>query len=183
MGERKPGEAEAAPKLADDFVMMYRLHRDRVTQEDAVINHRMTWLLWSQAILFGLWGGLFAGELNYFDILIKHYIAYFGLKIFEGTLCIAAGIASFGSWLTLIAAIDEIERIKRLYKNIKTTFGYTKSCEEELFGMVTGRRVHYIWGHIVTKCGPWFFVFIWVILLFIFIMRPLIDTQGLGATS
>jgi hypothetical protein len=76
MDERKLGEAEAAAKLADDFVMMYRLHRDRVTQEDAVINHRMTWLLWSQAILFGLWGILLAGEPNYFDTLITHYIAF-----------------------------------------------------------------------------------------------------------
>jgi hypothetical protein len=61
MNEIKLSETKVAPPmLADDWVTIYRLHRERVTEEDAVINHRMTWMLYSQTILFIMWGGLFA---------------------------------------------------------------------------------------------------------------------------
>jgi hypothetical protein len=170
---------KASPTLFKDWVTIYRLHRDRVVQEDSLINYRMTWMLLSQTILLGLWGGLFAAEITNFDKLTAHYIEYSILKFFEGALSFAAVVAAIGSWITLRAAIDEIERVKCLYEKAKTKFSYASAPDEEIFGMITGRRIHHIWGHIITKWGPWFFVSVWVTLFIIFVGR-LFNTQDIG---
>ena len=43
-------------KTYDEFMKLYQLHRDRVVQEDALIDRRMTWMLRLQGMLFFLWG-------------------------------------------------------------------------------------------------------------------------------
>jgi len=124
-------------------------------------------MLWSQTILFGLWGGLFAGEGRFSDI-----IDYSVLKFFEGLLCVAGAIAAYGSYRSVDAATQEIERIKCLYEKTKRRFGYAKAPEDEIFGMVVGKDIYHKSGHIVTHYGPVFFILVWLLMLFVFVLKP-----------
>jgi hypothetical protein len=162
---------------------IYRLHRDRVIQEDNLINNRMTWMLYSQTILFALWGGVFASELQFLGKGHQYDLMIALLKIFQAMLAICAIIAAVGSWVTLTAAIGEIERIKTLYEAAKAKYGYTLDPSREIFGMVTGAAVHHRWGHILTKWGPWFFVGVWCVLLVIFVGRSWLIGEPFGAAT
>jgi hypothetical protein len=137
----------------------------------------MTWMLVSQTILFGLWGGLFAGEVKFLDAATPYYIDYNVLKFFEGLLCVASGIAGYGSYRSVDAAMQEIERIKSLYERAKIEFCYKKLPEEELFGMVVGKDIHHASGHIVTRWGPRFFY--WRVVGFVFAIRA----EAMGMAS
>jgi hypothetical protein len=138
-------EIRSCEKLTDDWVTMYRLHRDRVTQEDTLINHRMSWMLWSQAILLGLWGGLYFTVENPTKTDAAPSVL---LKIVEVVLCIAGILTAIGSFCSVDAAVREIERIKQLYERAKITFSYKAGPEDEIFGMVVGKRtVSYTWAY------------------------------------
>ena len=169
-------------KPSDDFIKVYQLHRDRVVQEDALIDRRMTWMLRLQATLFVLWGGLFAANVAVFSKPSDFHINYSFLKIVEIFLCLIGAITSLGSWATLRAAFDEIEHIKCLYEKTKKAFNYSVPTEGAMFELVTGRPVHHQWGHIATKYTPLIFVGIWVVLFFMFVARPGVITQS-GAWS
>jgi hypothetical protein len=43
-----------------DVLELHKLYRQRIVDEDAVLNNRMLWLIYSQTLLFTLWGVLFA---------------------------------------------------------------------------------------------------------------------------
>jgi hypothetical protein len=165
------------------WLEIYRLHRERVIQEDNLVNNRMTWMLYSQTILFALWGGIFASELQFLGKGHPYDLMIALLKIFQATLGICAIIAAVGSWITLTAAIEEIERIKILYAAAKTKYGYLDDADQEIFGMITGSPIHHQWGHILTKWGPWFFVVVWCVLLVIFTGRSWLIGETFGTAT
>jgi hypothetical protein len=39
-------------------IEIYRMFRQRIVEEDNLINHRMSWMLWSEAIVFAIWAVL-----------------------------------------------------------------------------------------------------------------------------
>lgn len=162
---------------SNDFIKIYQLHRDRIVHEDALIDRRMTWMLRLQAMLFAFWGGLFALNVAVFSNKSEFHINYSFLKFVEAILCFTGAIAAAGSWVTLRAAFDEIDRIKRLYETAKDTLQYRVPPEEAVLGMVTGRPVLHKWGHIATKYAPFIFIAVWVLLFFMFVARPGVITQ------
>jgi hypothetical protein len=44
--------------IGEDQLQLYKLYRDRIVQEDNVINHRMTWMMVSEAFLLTGYLGL-----------------------------------------------------------------------------------------------------------------------------
>ncbi len=58
-GEEVPPKAD---KMRNDEITFYKLTRAQIEHEDALINHRMTWLLTLQAFLFGAYGVSFGAE-------------------------------------------------------------------------------------------------------------------------
>jgi hypothetical protein len=52
----------------------YRIHRDRIVQEDQLIDHRMMWMLNANLILFALWGA-FRATLSTLKLNLAEIIA------------------------------------------------------------------------------------------------------------
>jgi hypothetical protein len=108
--------------IDEDELQLYKLYRDRVVQEDNVINHRMTWMVLSQAFLTAFWAGM---ALKYFDTNPSR--VYFQPMSF---LCGIGFLLALSSKLSIRAAQDEISALRDIYTSV---FEYkTNSFERSL---------------------------------------------------
>jgi hypothetical protein len=76
----------------DDYLRVYQLFRERVVQEDNLINHRMSWLIFSEAIVLGLWGTVTSQ-----DMLTKACKAGTFLQMYS-VLCILCFVGVILAW-------------------------------------------------------------------------------------
>jgi hypothetical protein len=141
----------------EDYLRVYELFRERVVQEDTLINYRMTWMIFSEAIIIALWGAI-----NSQDLLIKachqnppdpriYYVAL--------ALCATGILFAFGGWLTISAAKAEIAYIRDGIYNTKYKF----IADDDRIPKLTGSaKRHSIWyGHIMGWGCPLLFVAVW----------------------
>jgi hypothetical protein len=106
------GSAEGFRELR---LTVYRLYRERIVHENNVIDHRLSWMLWSEAIILTLWGSIAAGLLTntkldrwttFLIIILQVVLGIFGLLI------------GCFSRLGIKAAQTEILRMKATYRGI-----------------------------------------------------------------
>jgi hypothetical protein len=94
------------PVIDPDELQIHRLYRERIVQEDNLINHRMMWTVLSQAFLLAIWGVLiqkiFQDHPVHFRFL-AHIIAVIGF------------LFALGSKLAIRAAQDEIDELRQKY--------------------------------------------------------------------
>lgn len=100
--------APAISFIDEDELQIYKMYRDRVVQEDGLINHRMTWMVLSQAFLTAFWAGM---ALKYFDDHESAY-GYFQPLVF---LCFVGFFLALSSKLSIRAAQDEISTLRDMY--------------------------------------------------------------------
>jgi len=172
-----------APTLIDrDELEIHRLYRERIVQEDNIINHRMMWMIVSQAFLLAT-----------FVALSQKVDLFAATRV----VCVTGIVLAFGSKFAIRAAQDEIDELrakyiqmyppgkegKRLSRHVefwmnlvdlrlsKQTEEYTHvfrlagSGSHYLPGL-TGSRNFHIFGHIVPKTVPLMLMVLWVVFFF-----------------
>jgi len=83
----------------------YKYHRERITTEDNLINHRLTWLLVPQAVLYGFCATTFAkGTIGPFELLLVALVA-----------CLGIVTCALG-WFSIMAAAAAITLIQQQYR-------------------------------------------------------------------
>src|SRR6202035_173067 len=106
-GEPKPcSMPRTISPIDEDELQIHKLYRERIVQEDNLINHRMTWMIISQAFLLATFGA-------------------FAQKIFGPSpenlytetriVCVIGMIFALGSKLSIRAAQDEIDGLRVKY--------------------------------------------------------------------
>jgi hypothetical protein len=89
--------------LRKDELKFYELYRARVVQEDDIINHRMQWMILSQALLFAAW---------------EVFVQKLSGQMFFWSSCgvaICGFLFAIGSSLSIKAAQDEISWLRANY--------------------------------------------------------------------
>jgi len=157
----------------DGLLNTYRLHRARIVEEDALINHRMGWMLWSTSILLTLWGALIAasfvnqGEMN---DLFRPLLAIMGFVV-----SLMGAYLAHVSGISVNAAKVEVERIRNSYGTIVSG----KAVNHEILKTVTGNYTSvsntHLDGHRSARVMPILFIVLWLILGLCSIINFLID--------
>jgi hypothetical protein len=92
--------------IDEDELQIHKLYRERIVQEDTLINHRMTWMVLSQAFLLATFGAV-AQKL--FGPSPENL--YTEAKI----ICVIGMVFALGSKLSIRAAQDEIDGLRTKY--------------------------------------------------------------------
>lgn len=143
----------------DDYLRVYQLFRERVVQEDNLNNHRMTWLIYSEAIVLGLWGTVVSQ-----DMLTKACNAGTFLRMYI-VLCVlcSVGIILAGvSWIAIQAAKSEISYIRdEIYGK-----QYKFIADDNRIPRLVGSQGRHPLGHLMTWGCPLLFIVMWVYFAF-----------------
>lgn len=147
----QPAPAQSALPSTDDL-RVYELFRERVVEEDAIINHRMTWMFWSQAIILALWGALASQRLN--EAVCKSH----DLQIQHALLALSViGVAfSLISFFSVFAAKSEINNIKRAYRR-----RYPHIYSNDAIPKLTGESWRHFTGHLVDMFATGLLCALW----------------------
>lgn len=122
---------------------LHKLYRERIVQEDNLINHRMMWMMLSQAFIAAFWSQLHNGH---FPSLLLALIAVIGLG-FSGA-----------SKLSIMAAQHEIKFLNEKFDEL---YPIKNILQPSLLG--TGE--HHNWGHTAAKYTPIVMMLMWFIFL------------------
>ena len=127
------------------------MFRRRVVEEDTLINQRMSWMIWSEALLLAAWSGTFIKELDpNFDPTFSSPVGWilFGASAFG---CVIAFLSAIG----VASAQLEIRRLRKLYER------QFPEVEQDLrLPKITGARRYHILGHFVPYIVPAGFLFL-----------------------
>ena len=178
------------PLIDPDELQIHRLYREHIVQEDNLINHRMMWMVLSQAFMLAIWGVLaqhvFRDPPVNFRLLV-HIIAIIGF------------LFALGSKLAIRAAQDEIDELRNKYLSFYPTdtpsvphpiwdwiiwiidlrFIYKANLtkfalidlprvaqrRDVLPGLTGSRHFHQL-GHFIPKAMPFFLIIMWFCLFF-----------------
>jgi hypothetical protein len=94
------------PLIDKDELQIHRLYRERIVQEDTLINHRMMWMVLSQAFMLAIWG-----------VLVQHIFRDHpvNFRILAKIIAALGFLFALGSKLAIRAAQDEIDEIRARY--------------------------------------------------------------------
>jgi hypothetical protein len=144
-------ETPLGPEQEERLLKIYALYRERISQEDNLINHRMSWLLWSQAIFFAFWVGLANGKFAAIGDA-------FGPKGILWADLVIAGIGmtfAGSSRLSIKAAQEEIEYLKDIcygrHSDLKD------AAERRQIPSLVGHKDRHKYGHVTPTYSPFFF--------------------------
>jgi hypothetical protein len=110
MSATQPTEVVPRPRtisvIDEDELQIHKLYRERIVQEDGLINHRMTWMILSQAFLLATFGAI-----------AQKIFGQHPEKLFTEAriVCVAGVIFALGSKFAIRAAQDEIEGLRDRY--------------------------------------------------------------------
>ena len=126
------------PNKVGDYELLealevYNAFRGKINSEDTLINWRLSWMLWAEAIFLAAWGALAAIEKS--DHLYGNIIIPVSM-VFANIFGIAIAIASF---LSLRAAVSEITKIKYQYK---TAYGSLYNSNNKIPKLYSGKNNH-----------------------------------------
>lgn len=162
-------ENEEKPLIDERELQIHKLYRERIVQEDNLINHRMMWMILSQAFLFALWGVAAKGADQKFD-----------LSVFTYVIDVTGFFLAISSALSLAAARGEIDELRikylELYPIIKPPEAASKwsgkyitpnSGERNILPGLTGSKHFHPLGHGVDVLMPIWLACLWIVLAFI----------------
>jgi hypothetical protein len=154
----------------DRLLKIYTLYRERISQEDNLINHRMSWLLWSQAIFFAFWIGLANGTFEKISLMVSSKAIAWAL----GIIAVIGGVLAESSRRAIGAAQAEIEYLVEVCHRRHTDLEQAARLEQ-IPSLVGHKRTHNV-GHWVPKYSPFLFMVVWVVL----IVFDLVQAFGAG---
>jgi hypothetical protein len=153
---RQTAASQSGGSLHEDPLRVYALLRERIVQEDTLINHRMGWFLFFHAILLAFIGVIFAQNTIKSDCINHDYGIYWLCVM----VCFLGSLISLGTSCSIIAAKNEIGRIVRIYET-----EYPQSLKLQKQGKIpslTGDMKWHFLGYIVNTYVPVLFIFVWI---------------------
>jgi len=168
-------EAEKKKKslIDEDELLVHTLYRERIVEEDNLINHRMMWLVLSQAFLLALWSA----------ILNQLFNGHLSVKwITLGVIDIMGLVFSAGSYASIRAAQLEIGELRESFLKL---YPFDFSAEEAnhpqktLLPRLTARKHFHRVGHAVPTLMPIMLTFMWLGLFVITILQALEPTVNI----
>jgi len=145
-----------APK---EYLEIYSLYRERVSQEDNLVNHRMGWMLLSNAIFFGFFAALIAALSN--DRATGSSFSRFSFV--PTTIALFGIICTGGSIISIHAALDEIDYLHDIYRTMYPEIGEAERMR--LMPSLVGHKNYHFFGTIVPRLMPWGIILLWVALI------------------
>lgn len=133
---------------------LYTLYRQRIFQEYELINHRMMWMVLSQAFMLALWASMPVK-------LAQLHMAWPGELVAIGGIVVT--IASFYS---IRAARNEIERHVIKYQGL-----YMEERLDVRLPSVVGAQSAHRLGHMAPECMMSFVLVLWIGLLILPILN------------
>lgn len=158
-------DADQVYRPFDKFELsVHTLYRERIVQEDNLINHRMVWMLLSQAFMIALWGAMAQKALGSGGIG--------GLKWAMAIIAIVAGLFAIGSFSAIYAAQKEIKDLRTQYLKMfqphdtpaSEIIKSRKTADDRLPGLTGSKSWHFL-GHVLPRCMPIFLLCLWGVLL------------------
>jgi len=121
---------------------IWNIYRGKVVAEDALINHRMSWMLWAEAILYAMWGVIALPDREKaFNPVLVHStmsaLSFVGLLV-----CI---------WTnrSISAAIREVNMVIKDYRD-----NHSNICSQyKLPGIISEQDIHWL-GYTIVKTLP-----------------------------
>jgi hypothetical protein len=143
-------EDKACPPPMPDEQEHYKLYRERIAAEDLLVFHRLSWLLVSQSILFGIWAAAFFRQ-------AERAITPGGTAALAGVglatcLVVSAGVG---------AAVSAIETFRRAYGQHYPGGG---PVNRSLPPLVASTWTYWC-GLLVPLCLPLVFILGWIVVL------------------
>jgi hypothetical protein len=138
----------------EQYLKIYAIYRERVFQEDQIVNHRMGWMLTSNILLFTFYavliGKIGSGPTPPKDLSSSYVFAPIWVAGL-GTICTA------GSMFSINAALQEIEKLKSKYEELKKRLSitYPQIAHAEAHGEIPHSIVGHDTHHAVGKIVPW----------------------------
>jgi hypothetical protein len=145
--------------ITDDNLKLHRAYetyRKRIVEEDTLINHRMSWMIFSESIMFVLFGAAERAK--------EHAVIPF-LHIPPSPLFMIA-ISTFGLLIAVIslrsigAAQEEIYELCREYDNKQPD-----AHDSKLLPKLTGQDRNHYAGHLLPNVLPTLIIAIWLVAL------------------
>ena len=159
------GEEPVSSDIREKELLIHRLYRERIVEEDNLINHRMMWMILSQAFVMAFWAAL--AQKLYDD----H--GYPALRYPMGIIAIIGGVFAIGSFYSIHAARREIQELRDKYRGMYQSSDTPRNqlnpnlpiADNRLPGL-TGSKHNHRAGHIVPVCMPWLLFVVWIGLIF-----------------
>jgi hypothetical protein len=167
-------------KLVDnDELFVHTLYRERIVQEDNLINHRMMWMVLSQAFMLALWGSILNQVFN--DHLIFKWITLAAVDVM-------GLIFSAGSFVSIRAAQLEIDELRDSYlKLYPWDFSAEKTPDRDsrktILPRLTARKHFHRLGHAMPTGMPIMLIFMWVGLFVITVIQALKPAIGIVSVT
>jgi hypothetical protein len=169
------------PPLIDcTELLIHRVYRERIVQEDNLINHRMMWMVLSQAFMFALWGLLFQRF---------HQAELLKFGVIRGYLYVIAGVGmlfAWGSKFSISAAQREIKLLRSNYLAFYpdptaskwhwwrrassppdlTKIIHRESIRRDILPGLTSKHFHFL-GHLTPTFMPIGLIALWIVLIYV----------------
>lgn len=144
-------EPNAAEQRADERrLMLYTVYRARVTHEYDLINHRMMWMVLTQAFMLALWTSIPLRLLHTNSVQIQWP---------RGLIATGGLILTFASFHSFRAAQREIARMCRDYARLTRPY----ASLEPIFPALEGSAR--ISGHVAAWAMMAFLALLWIALV------------------
>jgi len=154
--QRLQTEKKKKSPIDDDELLVHTLYRERIVEEDNLINHRMMWLVLSQAFMLALWSAilnqLFNGHLS-MKWATLGFIDFMGL------------VFSAGSYASIRAAQREVAELRdsflKLYPHdfSADTIDHPQTT---LLPRLTARKHFHLIGHALPTLMPIMLTLMWL---------------------
>jgi hypothetical protein len=139
----------------------YETYRKRIVKEDTLINHRMTWMILSESIMFVLFGVLFGVAGRADDHTVNRFFDISNTRL---SLWSMIAISAFGLLIAFISLIS-IRAAQREISDL--VYDYTRhhsdAHESPLIPGLTGKSYNHQTGHILPNILPWLIIIIWFV--------------------
>jgi len=151
--------------IDDDELLIHSLYRERIVQEDNLINHRMMWLVLSQAFMLALWSAILNQLFN------SHLsVKWIMLGIVDGM----GIIFSAGSFASIRAAQREVDELRDSFLTLYPQDFSARDPshpQKTLLPRLTARKHFHIVGHALPTLMPILLTLMWLGLLLITIVQ------------
>lgn len=164
-----PEGPSPTPLIDENELAIHRLYRERINQEDNLINHCMMWMILSQGFMFALWGVLSHTEdFKYYDPSVLAYILdATGLffAICSGA-AIAAARAEIAGLQKTYLKFYPADGVARSGANMFTKFLVQNSPRSSILPGLVGEGYLHLIGHSVDYLLPAWLACLWAVLAF-----------------
>ena len=122
--------------------MIYAAYRSKTVDEYNFINHRLSWMIWSEAMILAVWGVMVSlDRVRLVPLILVHLTLL--------VLSVGGVVIALWTQRSVVAAKDEVDNLKSEYK-----MHYRQCYDDESIPKLTGSKRNHKHGHTVPDWLP-----------------------------